>query len=556
MSTDFEWITGDDGHWSAPQPELPPKPTARRWLLLAMVVLLAAGVAVHWQVRQRVEAATTAVVEDARSAYHLYVRAAANHDPELLRSVISGSHPQWVTAQLALLDEGLLLGRWSMGLHPVPETAVPAIVRITPTSDLTEAEVVTQQTFSFVHADGRKEQAALEHTTLFRHGRDRWLAIRPEAEFWGKWYLKHGQQITLIYPQRDAKIADHLLLGLEAELARACRRLQLPCSPDDSYTIRLDTNPASLATVGDPGSMLTQQNVLNLPAPSLVGRPVDITGERALLRGYKAHFITAVIVHHTGWHCCEQGLFHQALIDLQLQQLDLRPWPLQTQHYQEMVRNPVVGVYSLGRYWHEPPTPAAHAFAWPQVYTMLDVLLQEKPELTPFALQQSLVTTDSYRNWINKHIGFVFFNQGRFQRAWLNAVQAHLPPARLVCHPQHKMCCFCAASEFKAHLIYTAIPGPVRPGRWCWQIAGCSFWPGCRKMRGYCCKSSRFWDSRYIPLPGSTAVNRPLLTTRHRQPSSARTPSVQTCCCTSLSLTRTAPYLTWLTWPIVGRRRA
>jgi hypothetical protein len=396
---------------------------------LGLTVLVVAGVWIGWQVRQRVEVATTAVHDDARAAYQLYARAADQHDAELLRTVISGSDPAWTGAQLGLLAEDLLLDRWSMGLLRREGAGMPDISTITPTPDLKEVEVVAQQSFTFVHSNGRAEQATLEQSTIFRRGRERWLAARPSAEFWGEWQVKNGRTLTLIYPKRDADLAEHLLLGLEAELARACRELQLPCPFATSFTIRLDTEPASLLQAADPVTSLTRQPILNLPAPSLIGRPVDSTGERALLRAYAAHFIAAVIVYSVGWQCCEHGLFHQGLIDLQLAQLDLRPWPLQAKHYQAMARNPVSGVYTLGRYWHEPPTRPLSGYAQPQIYLMLDVLLQQKPELTAFDLQRSLVRMDSYRDWVNKHVGYVFFNRGRFQHAWLNALQAQLPPA-------------------------------------------------------------------------------------------------------------------------------
>lgn len=447
--SNFEWITDDDGRWSEPAPEPPRPPRPRlRWQpsLLLLVLGLVAALWLWQQAQQRLQAATAVADREIQAAYQLYLRAAQNQDADLLRSLISGSSPAWVQAQLGLLAEDLLLGRWSMGLWPVANatgasalassalaSGGPEIVAVNPSPDLMAAEVVSRQRFTFVRADGREEQVVLEQSTHFRQGEERWLAAPPASDYWGEWRVKDGQRLSLIYPQREEALAGSLLLSLESELARACRRLRLPCSAADSYTVRLDTDPASLLQTADPAAMLGQQGIVRLPAPSLVGRPVDLAGERALRRAYAAHFITAVIIQNAGWRCCAQGLFHQALIDRQLAQLGLRPWPVQPHHYQQIVRDPMPGVYMLGRYWDEPPLRPMTDFAQPQLYTMLDVLLRDHPDLTAFEMQRSLVQFDSYRDWVIAHVGFTYFNRGRFQRAWLDAVQAQLPslPAAL-----------------------------------------------------------------------------------------------------------------------------
>jgi hypothetical protein len=150
-----------------------------------------------------------------------------------------------------------------------------------------------------------------------------------------------------------------------------------------------------------------------------------------LWQAYKAHLVTAVLVHYSGWQCCRQGLFHQALIDCQLAQLDLRLWPIQASHYQEMLHNPLAGPKSLDRYWHEPPVRPINGYAQPQIYIAMEVLLHENPDLNPFILQQTLSTFDFFYEWINQNNRLVVFNQGDFQRTWLERIMAHLPASDL-----------------------------------------------------------------------------------------------------------------------------
>lgn len=431
MAKNFEWVTDEESEWPEPTPE-PPKKTRRslpwRWLLVIMLALVIGGSWLAGQMQQRLETATQLVTQDVRAAYTLYAQAAQRQDVDLLKSLITGSSPLWWQTQVALLREDLLLGRWPMGLMPADNSPAPEISTIIPSPDLTEAEVITRQPYLVVHADGRTETITLESTTHLRRGTDRWLVVPPDANYWGEWQVKNGTNLNIIYPERDKEQAELLLEGLEAHLARACRELDLPCPAANSYTIRLDTDPASLLQTADPIAMLTRQPILNLPAPSLVGHPIDAAGERALRRAYAAHFIAAVLVYNTGWRCCEQGLFHQALIDYQLAQLDLRPWPLQDSHYQAMIHEPMVGMAGLGRYWHEPPVHPINGTAQPQIYSMVEVLLSQEPMLNPFVIQQRLAVMDNYQNWIGSLAGFGFLNQD-FQRAWLEEVQAHLPPA-------------------------------------------------------------------------------------------------------------------------------
>jgi hypothetical protein len=312
-----------------------------------------------------------------------------------------------------------------MGLQLVADSAVPQITQITLSPDLTEAQVVARQTFTA--GNGREETITLEQTTLFRYGSERWLVVPPETAHWGEWRVSSGDRLILIYPQRDEAIANDLLLALEAELSRACDTLQLPCLPSDRYTILLDNEPASLLQVADPVQMLTSQPVLDLPTPSLVGLPVDEASQQALWQAYAAHMVTAVLVNNSGWRCCQQGLFHQALIDYQLAQLGLRPWPIEATHYQEMLHDPLVGPNGLGRYWGEPPVRPISGHAQPQVYIAMDVLLRTRADLNPFRLQQSLSRFNFFYEWLNQDSSLAAFNQGPFQQAWLERITAHLP---------------------------------------------------------------------------------------------------------------------------------
>lgn len=415
MSKQFEWHTEEDIGWdllpSPPPPEKRPFFSPTRLLLFLTLLLTAAGIG-YWQLQQRAAAVAATIEQDVTSSHTILQQAAATGDTELLNTILSGSDERWADQQQALTTRYLLTDRWPLGLYAANSGQ---IITTTLSPDLTEVEVVTAVSFALgwekeVTDNPTAPQVTLQQTAVYRQGELRWLLAAPTAEFWGEMQTENGRFLTLTYPQRDEKWAKRLLADFDQQLANLCKaQPDLPCLPPLHLAVRFDTGPAALETLLLPSS----NGELRLPTPTLVGLPSDEAAYNALRQGYLGHLMAGALTQLAGWHCCDQSpLLHRALLDRQLADLGLRPWPLQPRHYQQMFREPVAGLGGLGRFWTMPqPLPAEPYTLWPldnnemrQTYALLDYLPTVQPNISWVAAHERLATASEYRTWLQKYV--------------------------------------------------------------------------------------------------------------------------------------------------------
>lgn len=390
MPHEFEWKTDDDLSWStADDADAPLRKASglrRVWWLLLLVlgVGLLAGWPLAAQMQQRVQEATDNTRNNVRAAHQLVLRALQDGDSELLRATLSGRDLAWTDAQLALVAQKQLLQRPFFGLPDVRETT---IADLSLADNLQEAEV----TYDVVYGTDDGGMVTLRQTAVYRRGDYRWLLAPPARDFWGEWMSLEQDRLMVAYPARDEALALRLAEDISDTLAVICRRYA--CAADWQIQIRLDTDPATLAV--DLKRLLTDSPQLRLPAPTLLGIPIDDAGYRLVSQAYRRSVAAAVLAEQVGYECCRQGLFFRALLEKQLAELELQPWPLTPKQYQALLLQGS-GPDEAGRAWSR---PLHDKEAWLPVYALVDFLLAQTGTDVS-SLLRALVAERFYDTWL------------------------------------------------------------------------------------------------------------------------------------------------------------
>ena len=395
MSDHFEWNTEEDESVWEEQVEQfteTPEPKKRPYKALAIIAVLfivAAGV-VYWQVNQRVELATANVRADLLSTHNLINRAVALQDVNLLAPLLSGRDMTWTRHQETMMREDALFGRTAMGLPLAepPTNLVDGDTRLTGlelSADLNSAELQFVEKYQL-----GDEVVDLQQTAVYRRGRERWLMAPPEDEFWGDWETFEVDGITFVFPERDAELGERLAEQLANNLYADCDLVDLLKCPDLRLLfVRFDTDVASLVATSDPVHLFDARMRLDLPAPTLVGHPVNDASFDALVQAYEAQIFTAVLAEAMDYDCCHHAPFVQAITDYYLAEIGLKQWPVSQETYNE-IANQVLTIDRLFTNWSDANflTPWDEERAY--VYGFVDFMMNANPDKPPLQMLQQL----------------------------------------------------------------------------------------------------------------------------------------------------------------------
>lgn len=425
MPTNFDWQTEDDRWDEAPVSPEQVEQKKRRWwpqALVTVLIVAALGILLYQQVQRQLDAAVARTENDVRRVHELVLQAADRSDRDLLNSMISARSESWLHQQLELAGQGLLYNPHPFGLTAQPDG--PLEHRFELSADLNEAELFTTRSFTVQSPTGVSETVALEQYAIYRRSEDRWLFAPPRdtAAFWGESETEEGQYLTISYPHRDAEAARRLLQYLDGKLAEMCTELpDFSCPPDLHLYLKLETNPISQAGLLDVDTLFHNDPDVTLPTVTLIGLPVDEAAEDALFRGYAAHIVRTAMVNALDWECCERGLFFRALLDYQLAELGLSPYPLRPADYEDLFGR-FRQLDELDDLWTARRIGLSDAVDWCWVYALTQfVLTTPLSDHTAGTMQQSLTEFGDYRNWINdKFTGTVA--DLTVQQAWLNFI--------------------------------------------------------------------------------------------------------------------------------------
>ena len=413
MSSKFDWRTEDEVNWDDLESDLPagqPPHKRGRWfrLSLILVAVVALGAAAWLTLNKRVEENTEAMRADIISTHNLLQIAQAEQDEELFFSLLSGRDSTWTAAQHELFQMQLLFDRSPFGLRagesaPLTLGDEEGAFTVDFSPDLLAAEVTAMRPFEIAIGNGLVDTVMLQETAVYRLGQERWLLAPADRDFWGSESQLQGNQVTINAPQRDAALAGRLLNDLERKLSEICAALEgIDCAQDLHLEIEFSTDPNSLVEAAHPiVAEQTERGLLvRLPSPTLIGVPQDDGAYQALFRGYAAQMATAVIAHQVGYDCCKQLPFFQALVDFELSQLALKPWPVDDAVYGRLVAERV-RLHDLAPLWHRAdPQDLYGPDGW-RVYAVVDYLLKTAPTGSVATLQRELVRRGSFMGWLN-----------------------------------------------------------------------------------------------------------------------------------------------------------
>ncbi len=430
----FDWQTEETIKepvgWDEPLSEVVrPSGWRPRWRLIAAIGLLAliTGLVLWWQVRQRVAEATRTTQAEVIGSVNLVHRAVENRDEELFRSLLSGRNLGWTETALDLFERDLVFDRRQLGMvagslelpltfrdeNPAGQfeaSAAASTVDITLSPDLVEAEVVGIQPYVVAKAAsvGGMETVWLRQTAIYRRGEQGWLLSPPLRPFWGDWQTFEGERLDVIYPERDAALAERLAADLDTLLNRACTQVaDLTCPADWGVTLRLENDPDILVELNDRWLRRGTDGMVELPTPTLVGLPVEgdeaaaEAGYQALLRMYGSRLLRVVLGELTGFNCCRQMLFYRVLVERLLSELGVQAWPVAPDEYARLL-DEQVRLQDLEADWHVADAAANGEETeqlW-RVYTLVDYLLQTSPDLSATEMIGWLGRTDNLEDWL------------------------------------------------------------------------------------------------------------------------------------------------------------
>lgn len=329
--TKFDWQADEEEEWDDLRPETGVDDRSNlRWLgwLMGLIIIAAVAGAAVFLLNRRVYEAVTLTEKEVLATHELLLGAVEDDDYELFTSLLSERPRAWFELQPKLLRSRLFWGRTALSLEPgVMGTATESVLTVDLNSELRQAEVAQTRPFLVATAGGISNTVFLERTFLYERSDLGWhlAPLEDDAAFWDGWERWEGDVLTLIYPGRDEEIGRRLASELDDLISALCADQALDCPTEFRFELKLDRNEQALVRLSedyDTVRILVRQGkgTLTLPAPSVVGRPMDEAGYQALAQGYAA-WLGAVFVNDFASEQPGEGL---ATIETLLAEHDLQ----------------------------------------------------------------------------------------------------------------------------------------------------------------------------------------------------------------------------------------
>jgi hypothetical protein len=466
----FEWRSEEEGVITAPSAPVGDRAHVWRRLrlrvaLLAAVLLL--GLVVYRYLERQAGEATAESRQEVLAAYRLLHRAASQGDGELVNTLLLAHDGGWRRSQQELFEDGLFFDRSGLGWAA---SGSPEVTAVHLSADLQQAEVVFEQPYTITRSGGTEATALFQHAAVYRRQGDQWLLAPPPAEFWGPWRGSRQPRLNLIFPERDTAVAERLAADLDVLIETMCGILAgLNCPADLQVQVRLERQPVQLSRLLENEAHLSAGQRIELPALSLIGMPLSETAYQVVYQAYAVRVAAAVIAGQVAWECCERVPFSPAMLDKQLYQLGLRPWPVHETHYRYLAQSPP-RLLHLGRYWHRSmPTAADLEDGW-LIYALIDFAEHAAPELSLAGRQRLLSRSGDYMEWLrqaldsNDDTADLWRLLVQWDRQWLLFAHSRLDQPPGTAWPEQPIALACRPGDNDSYglFLYLLAPGSGR----------------------------------------------------------------------------------------------
>ncbi|MFW5942787.1 MAG: hypothetical protein ACOCXI_13385, partial [Chloroflexota bacterium] len=400
----FEWQTEEESSWeeaiTADEGEQPEQQRRWPWIILLLAVGLVGLFSGSRMVQDRVAEATERVEADVRSSHELARQAAMDRDLELFVTMLSGRSQGWTDAQKERLEQRLLYADTARLFGWEPAGVDPGPGDVTLNADLTEAVLISEESFVVGNGQDVTRTITLSQTAVYRQGSQRWLLSPPDSEFWGRWRNTADEILRMAYPRRDEALALRLAEDIDAALEDLCQTT-ITCPERSTIRLRLETDPRSVLLANQPEAIFSADGELTLPAPTLMGHPVDEASYEALARGYTSFAATGLLLETAGYECCQGILFQQAIVSQQLAELGLRPPPVAPGEYARLL-DVRLSVDRLLAMWNSTTAVEEPAAVPIEIYSFLEFMREQgaTPDNTLRNYQLALADGLGFWQWV------------------------------------------------------------------------------------------------------------------------------------------------------------
>jgi hypothetical protein len=278
------------------------QPAVWRTASVLLFLLLLAGWIILRLAARQVSQATDERSTGILTVHSLLQQAAFKDDIALLETFLTENDSYSRQLPLDLFRYGYFLDRPALNLYALdipPETEPD----VTFSPDFSRAELLTRQAYR-TGSNPTAGTVWLERLTLFRRDGDRWQLSRwpIDESFWGEWQEVRYGRLAAEFPGRDETPGRRLAQEMSRLLDQICDDPAMRCPPNFRLKLLLVPYGQNLLALNQnyrtlPLSSGYDAYRIFLPAPTLVGRPIDEAGYQALYRGYAA-WTAAVLVQH------------------------------------------------------------------------------------------------------------------------------------------------------------------------------------------------------------------------------------------------------------------